>query len=55
MNKIVTLLMHVQTKLNDELEMMIKDEYYGPSQFTLEGYWNDLEYVISALIASEEV
>ena len=45
MNKIVTLLMHVQTKLNDELEMMIKDEYYGPSQFTLEGH--DVQFLIT--------
>lgn len=55
MNKIVNLLMHLQTKVNDELEIMIKDEYYGPSRFTLDGYWNDLEYIISFLIAYEEL
>lgn len=55
MNKdIIKLLMHVQTKINDHLELMKEDQYYAVPEFNLEMWWNDLEYVISALVASEE-
>ena len=54
MNKdIIKLLMHVQTKINDHLELMKEDQYYAVPEFNLEMWWNDLEYLISALVASE--
>ena len=47
-------LIHLQRKINDHLEIMSKDMLYAVSDFNLESWWNDLEYIISALIASEE-
>ena len=48
-------LIHLQKKINDHLEIMSKNMLYAVSDFNLESWWNDLEYIISALIASEEV
>ena len=54
MNKeIIKLLMHMQTKINDHLELMKDDQYYAVSEFNLEMWWNDLEHLISALVAFE--
>ena len=55
MNKQILALMAMQTKINDHLEFMNLDQFYAPSQFNLESWWNELEQIISALIASEEV
>lgn len=55
MNKQIVALMTMQTKINDHLEFMGVDQFYAPSQFNLECWWNELEVIISALIASEEV
>lgn len=54
MNKQILALMNLQTKMNDHLELMSEDKFYAVSQFSLEYWWNDLENIISALIASEE-
>ena len=54
-NKEIVKLMTIQTKINDHLEFMNIDQFYAPSQFNLECWWNELEAIISALIASEEV
>ena len=54
MSKEVKLLMHLQTKINDHLEIMSENMLYAVSEFNLESWWNDIEYIISALIASEE-
>ena len=52
--EVATGLMHLQSKINDHLEIMSKDMLYAVSDFNLESWWNDLEYIISVLIASEE-
>ena len=43
----------MQTKINDHLELMKDDQYYAVSEFNLEMWWNDLEHLISALVAFE--
>ena len=50
-DKSIELLMHLQTKINDHLELMKDDQYYAVSEFNLEEWWNNLEFIIS-LIAS---
>ena len=50
-DKSIELLMHLQTKINDHLELMEDDQYYAVSEFNLEEWWNNLEFIIS-LIAS---
>tara|TARA_X000001036_G_C20292714_1_gene649025 strand:+ start:260 stop:433 length:174 start_codon:yes stop_codon:yes gene_type:complete len=47
-------LMLLQTKINDHLEIMSENMLYAVSEFNLESWWNDIEYVISVLAASEE-
>ena len=55
MSKEVKMLMLIQTKINDNLNNMSEDPFYAMSSFSLESIWNELEIIISSLIASEEV